>query len=1043
MIRKMKFVPLTAAIIVLLFFLMTVVLPIYIRYKAIETIREATGRNVRIERVSFNPLTLTAGVRDFAVEEQGGGPFLSVGRLSVSVSPTSLFRRALVLSEVTIDSPSLRIVRTETNRFNFSDIPERQKKTEAKPKTAGLFPLVLNHFRLTNGSLDFDDRAVAGGRTHTVHNLEFLLPRLSTLASEAEEEAKPYLSMIVNGAPLTVSGKIKPFSVNLDSALHIALKKLSLPELEVYVPQRPSVDLVSGKLTLDADLHYRRLADGKPDIGAKGLVRLDDVDLNQEKGTPLLRLGSFEVRAADIKPLIGLFAVDLIALDHLELFFNKSGARPKEGAAAGGEGLNLARLQIDNANFDQRINRLDIGGIKLSGGSLALARDKEGKLSMPSLPPSRDKGHSVKGESSGPAKKTAVANKTADKPLDYHLKRIELDGINVAFTDRSRRKEARLSVRDIRLLLTDLAGKPGSKPAKIEFSSTFGKAAPLKFAGALSPNPFRYKGNLHIGRLPIRDFEAYYPENLNLRILDGRLDTTLALDIAAKGGGVTGRFKGNAGLGSFYSVDAVEEEDLLKWQRLQFDGINGDLKPFRLNIGKISLNQFYSRIIVRKDGTLNLQNLVAKEETKGEGEKPAQVPVAEEKPKAAEERKGEPQKIAIGAVTIANGMVAFTDKHLPNNFETTFYNLGGRISGLSSEASMLADVDLRGNLENHSPLSITGKINPLSKDLFVDLKLTFSDIELSPMSPYSETYLGYILKQGKLFIDMQYHIENRKLDSENKIRVDQFTFGDKVPSEKATSLPVKLGLALLKDRNGEINLDVPVTGRIDDPKFNIWRVVFQVLKNLLVKAATAPFSLISSMFAGQGDLSAIAFSPGSSALSPSEEKKLNALAKALEDRPALKVSLTAYVDRQRDAEGYRNELLERKLKREKFLTLAREGKAAAGEGAATMVLSAEERPTYLKMVYDKEKFPKPRNSLGMEIRLPDEEMVKLILANTQIGKDEFEALAREREKAVKNFLVSGGKVTADRIFEQKDDVFKLPAESETLKSRVELNAFAE
>ncbi|MCX5822387.1 MAG: DUF748 domain-containing protein [Deltaproteobacteria bacterium] len=190
-----------------------------------------------------------------------------------------------------------------------------------------------------------------------------------------------------------------------------------------------------------------------------------------------------------------------------------------------------------------------------------------------------------------------------------------------------------------------------------------------------------------------------------------------------------------------------------------------------------------------------------------------------------------------------DGTIAFTDKHLLNDFETTFYNLGGRISGLSSEAFVLADVDLRGNLENHSPLTITGKINPLREDLFVDLKLSFMDIDLSPMSPYAETYLGYILKRGKLFLDLQYHIENKELHSENRIRVDQFTFGDPVKSDKATSLPVKLGLALLKDHRGEIHLDVPVMGRIDDSKFNIWRIVFQVLKNLLVKAQSPPPSL--------------------------------------------------------------------------------------------------------------------------------------------------------------------------------------------------------
>jgi hypothetical protein len=261
-----------------------------------------------------------------------------------------------------------------------------------------------------------------------------------------------------------------------------------------------------------------------------------------------------------------------------------------------------------------------------------------------------------------------------------------------------------------------------------------------------------------------------------------------------------------------------------------------------------------------------------------------------------------------------------------------------------------------------------------------------------------------------------------------------------VKSDKATSLPVKLGLAILKDRHGEIHLDVPVMGRIDDPKFNVWRVVFQVIKNLLVKAVTSPFSLLSSLFGGGSDLSAVGFAPGTQILEPSEEQKLDSLAKGLGDRPALKMSLTAYVDREKDAEAYRNELLNRKIKREKLLSLTRERQLPEAEKTETIPLSPEEYSTYLKAVYAKEKFPKPRNTLGREIALPDPEMVKLILAHTKVEKDELEDLARERVDAVMRFLINRGKIPAERIFQKNDDIFKPPAKTETPKSRVELNA---
>jgi len=325
----------------------------------------------------------------------------------------------------------------------------------------------------------------------------------------------------------------------------------------------------------------------------------------------------------------------------------------------------------------------------------------------------------------------------------------------------------------------------------------------------------------------------------------------------------------------------------------------------------------------------------------------------------------------------------------------------------------------------------------------VDLKIAFQDIELSPATPYASTFLGYTVEKGKLSLDLKYRIDKKQLVSENRIFIDQFTFGEKVESDKATKLPVKLGLALLKDRKGEIHLDVPVTGRTDDPQFSIWRLVFQVLQNLLVKAVTSPFSLLSSMFGGGQDFSAIQFEHGRSSLTPPEEQKLGALAKALLDRPALKVELKGYVDREKDAEAYRSELLSRKLRNEKFLALSKAGTMKEGEKADSIQVLPEEYAAYLKAVYRKEKFPKPRNVIGLVKDLPPDEMKKLIIANMVIGEPELQTLARERVAAVSNHLVNKGTVPAERVFQKNDDIFKAPEKDTQAKSRVELNAIAQ
>ena len=171
------------------------------------------------------------------------------------------------------------------------------------------------------------------------------------------------------------------------------------------------------------------------------------------------------------------------------------------------------------------------------------------------------------------------------------------------------------------------------------------------------------------------------------------------------------------------------------------------------------------------------------------------------------------------------------------------------------------------------PLRSLAKLIPLRDDLFVDIKARIKDLDLSPTTPYSGKYAGYTIEKGKLSFDLKYLIVKRKLDSQNNIFIDQFTFGDKVESPQATKLPVKLAVALLKDRKGEIKLDLPVTGSLDDPKFSVWGVILKILVNLISKAATSPFSLLGAAFGGGEELSYVEFDYGSTAITEPNAKK--------------------------------------------------------------------------------------------------------------------------------------------------------------------------
>lgn len=340
--------------------------------------------------------------------------------------------------------------------------------------------------------------------------------------------------------------------------------------------------------------------------------------------------------------------------------------------------------------------------------------------------------------------------------------------------------------------------------------------------------------------------------------------------------------------------------------------------------------------------------------------------------------------------------------------------IGGRVSGLSSDEATLADVELRGKVNQFAPLEIVGKINPLREDLFVDLKARFSDMDLSPMTPYSGKYIGYTIEKGKLSFDVNYQIAKRKLDSTNNLFLDQFTLGETVGSPTATNLPVRLAIALLKDRNGEIHLDLPVNGSLDDPQFSVWKVVLQILVNLISKAATAPFALLGALIGGGEELGYLEYEPGSATVADANTKKVELLVKALYERPSLKLEIEGHADIEKDREGLRQRQFIRKLKVQKFNQRLKQGQPSIP--ADELSLEPAEYEPYLKLAYKAETFPKPRNILGFAKDLPISEMEKLMLTHIQITDDDLRLLASHRAMEVKDAILRSDKVEPERLF---------------------------
>jgi len=692
-----------------------------------------------------------------------------------------------------------------------------------------------------------------------------------------------------------------------------------------------------------------------------------------------------------------------------------------------GEGFKFASALLQGGRFDLAANRLEVADITFTGADLRFSRARDGRWSF------LDRNYPLLAKLAEPAG-AAPAPPSEQIPFSYRIGRINLDDAQITFRDEVPAEPARFDIVGLAATIRDLAA-PETLKSDFAVHGTFQKTGLFQVTGTAVTSGPGLTAALQLRRIPLVSFAPYLSEHVRLVLVDGALDANLITAVAKSGDTWRGHFGGNVGVSRFYCLDAAHREDLLRWERLQVSGIDGRLEPFSLKIATIALNDYYARVLLDEQARLNFAELaVPPPAAEAESQPVPTPPTATPAPQPPAPPKPE---INISKITLQGGKVNFTDRHMPRSFSVEMLKLGGRIEGLSSTPGTRAEIDLRGRLRNESPVTIAGTVNPLADPLFLNLKLDFNDIELSPLSPYSGTYIGYLIEHGKMNVNLSYLVENGRLTASNKLFLDQFTFGDPVESDKATSLPVRLAVALLKDRNGEIHLDIPVSGDINDPQFSVWGIVWQIIKNLLVKAATSPMALLGAIAGGGEDLGAISFPYGSASLPEPEQAKLLKIAEFLRDRPDLKLEVKGFVDPESDPEAYRRELLQAKIRREKRLDLRKRGGDAAPADAEAVTVTGEEYPDYLWRVYKQADFPKPRNLIGMVKHLPDPELEKLLLANTKVDTEELTALAQARAQAVVAALVETGSIPHERIFLTTTEITAKPATEGVSRSRVE------
>jgi uncharacterized protein involved in outer membrane biogenesis len=654
-------------------------------------------------------------------------------------------------------------------------------------------------------------------------------------------------------------------------------------------------------------------------------------------------------------------------------------------------------LEIKDTTVDVEKKSIVVASVESRDGNGFIHRNPDGTFSYARL----IKTQAGPSEAKKPEKEDAAE-------WAVEIKRSALDRFRITFEDRMLNPRGRITVSAVSFRGENHSNAKNAR-AKVRLQATINNKGKARLAGTLGVRPVAGRLNVNAQGIEVVPFQPYLADQVNFLLTGGAVGSKGILIVDTAGEAAKVNYEGSVQVTDFASVEKDGSQDLLKWKSLDLGGVQFALQPMQLRINDINLADFYARMVLAADGKFNLQNLtVQKTATNETGEtKPAQATESPATPPAAE------KQISIGKINLQAGNVYFSDFFVKPNYSANLTGVEGSISELKPEAP--GDLAIQAKLDNTAPVDIQGKINPLSKDLYLDIAANAREIELNPMSPYSIKYVGYGIERGELSFKVKYKVENRKLDAQNQIILDQLTFGEKVESPTATKLPVLLAVALLKDRNGVIDVNLPISGSLDNPEFSIGGIILRIIINIITRAVTSPFALLGAAFGGGsgGELSYIEFDYGRSNLTQTAETKIKSLATAMNNRPAVKLDISGRVDPVNDLEGLKQVSIERKVKAQKMKELVRQG--SAPKSVDDVQVDKAEYERYLKAAYGDESFPKPRNVIGLAKDLPVSEMESLMLKNSQPSDDDLHELANRRARAVQDRLLATGQVSADRL----------------------------
>ena len=959
--------------------------PIIAEHQVINKLESLLKRKVLLEDVDINLFTLEVCIKKLKIQEpKSETNFIAFEEFYINASWISLFRLGIFVDQIRLIKPYFYAALLSDSNFNFSDLISQSENknnlTKSKPLALDQLPISfdLKNIEIKSGTFVFVDHI--HGITHNLKQFNFKLPKITNISNTSENQTDISLNFIINKLRTNAEIQARIFQKIPSAKINLINKGGNFSFYQPYLNSILNWELCSGQL--DSELKIdAKIIKNKPDIMIQGRVKIVNFEIKENSRQPLI---SFP----------------------------------------------LLEIQIDKTlPIESKIN---LSLVKLLQPAIKIQRKKDKSLNLIPVFKKSQKSKSSNASNLKPLpKKISKKSKLQDNKtsnLIIQLKEVMIEKGDIHIIDASLPEPFETKLQNLQFKSNgiNLSEKIVSS---IELKTDINPNGKVVLKGALDLEPLQWDGSIFIEDLDISMIHPFLNDFLNGRLENGRLFMNLDTFFEQKKDNPHVNLSGNLSLNHFIFREPLNMDESLTWDQFEFKKINFGIFPHYLEIDKINLKHLNVPVFINTKGKINWLALMKNQSTtKTQLDKKKMQessPISELSVSAknyssvsSEKISDSPlQRLKINKIVMDDNNIHFLDMSIKQSFKAQMTQINGLISGLDQNAEQPINITLNGKLNDISPLKLSGNIMPFNKPLSFKLKISLFGIEIPPFTPYTNKYIGYKMDKGQLNLNLDYQVERNHLISKNDVLINQLDLGEKDKQADVPHLPLEFALALLKDREGNIQLNIPIEGNLDSLNISFKKIIMQTLKNLMEKAVTAPFSFLSQLYPNAADIRSMTFDYGKYNLSKSTINKLKQVADLLINRPLLKLQLNYYLNEKEEINALKKIQLQKKLQFLKYKD--QNPKSTSKKNIQNITLNDEEYGQYLIEFYQ-EQFDK----------LPPFEMLnkhsleKELLSSIDINSEYLENLGLERITKVKKMLVDKYKIQPNRIFIQKN---KYPA----------------